>query len=55
MLIEIRHADESMQKFFNNLLEIKKFVKEKSDETKDEVLLEIYNKLDKTIKETNHK
>ncbi len=43
-------ASKSMQKFFENLLEIKGFVKKKSEETKDEVLKEVYGKLDKVIK-----
>lgn len=52
--LEVRHADEDMQKFFSNLLEIKKFVKDKHDETQDKILLEIYNKLDKVIREGEH-
>jgi hypothetical protein len=49
-MIEEYQASESMKKFFENLLEIKAFVKKKHEETKDVVLEEIYNRLDKVIK-----
>lgn len=44
-------ASEEMKKFFTKLLELKKFVKEKAEEDENELLREIYNKLDNIIKE----
>lgn len=41
----------NMKKFFDNLLEIKAFVKRKHEESKDQVLKEIYKKLDLVIKQ----
>ena len=51
--MEHYQATESMKKFFENLLEIKAFVKKKHDETKNEILKEIYERLDKVIKSTD--
>ena len=50
--MEKHKASENMQKFFANLLEVKEFVKKKAAEKKDPVLNEIYQKLDKVIKES---
>ncbi len=44
-------ASESMKKFFAKLLELKKYVKEKHELSKDKVLKEILDKLDNIIKE----
>jgi hypothetical protein len=44
-------ASPYMKKFFENLLEIKEFVKQKHNETKDKILQEIYERLDKVIKQ----
>lgn len=54
-MLEEHKASENMKKFFDNLLEIKKFVKNKYEETHDEVLKEVYIKLDKVIKSTEEK
>ncbi len=51
-MLEKHKASDSMKKFFENLLEIKEFVKKKHQETKDITLEEIYKKLDKVIKST---
>lgn len=47
---EEHQASENMKKFFENLLEIKDFVKKKYDESKDKTIKEIYEKFDKVIK-----
>lgn len=44
-------ADERMQKFFTNLLEFKKWIKEAAENTKNSLLIEAEEKLDKIIKE----
>ncbi len=43
-------ASKNMRKFFEKLLELKTFVGNKAKSTKDDTLIEIYNKLDKIIK-----
>jgi len=48
---QVRHADERMKKFFNKLIDLKKYVKEEADKTKDKTLSNIFNKLDELIKE----
>jgi len=48
---EKNQASEYMMKFFNNLLEIKEFVRQKSEESQDPILKEVFQKLDKVIKE----
>lgn len=50
MDLEEHKASEEMKKFFENLLEIKAFVKTKHEETNDPTLKEIYERLDKVIK-----
>lgn len=50
--MEQYQASESLKKFFENLLEIKAFVKKKHEETNSDILSEIYQKLDKVIKVT---
>lgn len=42
-----------MLKFFDNLNEIKQFVKQKADEKNDALLNEIYEKLHHILKEKN--
>jgi hypothetical protein len=44
-------ADKRMQKFFQNLLALKSFVKEAAESSRDPLLHEIHEKLDKIIKE----
>lgn len=44
-------ATEEMKKFFENLLALKAFVKQKASESRDDTIQEIYNRLDKIIKE----
>lgn len=41
---------EEMKKFFDNLLEIKEFVKKEAESSKDPILYQIYNMLDRVIK-----
>ena len=51
MAEEERKADERMQLFFKNLLDLKEFVKKQAEDSDNATLHEIYNKLDKIIKE----
>ncbi|WP_161792759.1 hypothetical protein [Parachlamydia acanthamoebae] len=44
-------ASKNLGKFFQNLLEIKEFIKNKSSKNEDPILKEIYDKLDKVIKQ----
>lgn len=44
-------ADERMQLFFKKLLELKEFVKKESENSENSTLNDIYNRLDKIIKE----
>jgi len=48
--MEEKKASPELAKFFERLLDIKKFVKDKYEETKDELLNEIHKKLDGIIK-----
>lgn len=50
MSLKEHQASPEMMKFFKRLLDIKEFVKEKYKETNDEILKEILDKLDETIK-----
>ena len=45
------HADERMQKFFKNLLDLKQWLKEAAENSRDALLNEAHEKLDKIIKE----
>lgn len=47
----VYHANKNLQLFFNNILEIKEFVRQKSEESQDSILKEVFQKLDKVIKE----
>ena len=49
-MIEEYKTSPNMKKFFDNLLDIKEFVKEKYEDSNDEVLKEVYAKLDSAIK-----
>ena len=53
MTEEVKMASAELSKFFDNLIAIKEFVKQKIDSNcscETEVLKEIYNKLDATFK-----
>lgn len=50
MKIEKHIASEKMKVFFDKLVELKKFIKEKSEETKDTTVVEIYNRFDQLFK-----
>jgi hypothetical protein len=52
---EEHQLTENMKKFFDNLLSIKRFVKEKYDETQNDVLKDIFDRLDITIKTTDER
>ena len=47
-------ADERMKLFFKNILESKQYVKEKSEETGDKTLKEIYQKLDRVMRDPSY-
>ena len=47
----VYHANKNLQLFFNNILEIKEFVRQKSEDSQDPILKEVFYKLDKVIKE----
>jgi len=49
--LETRVADENMKNFFTKLLDLKSFVKEVAEKSRDPLLIEIYDKLDQIIKE----
>ncbi len=49
--LEIRSADENMQKFFEQLLDLKQWLKEAAENTRDSLLHEAYEKLHAIIKE----
>lgn len=51
MELEEHKMSPEMNLFFTKLLDIKHFVKAKYEETQDETLHEIYQKLDEIIKE----
>lgn len=51
MELEEYKMSPEMTKFFTKLLDIKHFVKNKYEETKDETLHEIYQRLNEIIKE----
>ena len=44
--LETHQAPEYLHKFFNKLVDLKSFIKEKYDETQDPILKEIYDKFD---------
>lgn len=45
------HTDsENMKKFFDKLTDLKAFVKEKAEETNNQTIKEIYNRLDYAFK-----
>lgn len=44
-------ATPEMAKFFENLLDLKKFVKQASEQSKDPLIKNIYDRLDVIIKE----
>jgi hypothetical protein len=48
---KIHVADERMKKFFTQLLELKSWLKKGADASKDKVMHEVHEKLDKIIKE----
>lgn len=48
--LEEFQAPPNLAKFFDNLVELKKFIKEKSEESDNESIKEIYSKLDKIFK-----
>lgn len=50
METEKHTASENMKKFFDKLTELKKFIKEKAEETKDETVVEIHNRFDEIFK-----
>jgi hypothetical protein len=43
-------ASENMKKFFDKLCKLKEFIKEKADETGDDTIIEIYERLDEIFK-----
>ena len=47
---ETHQASEYMKKFFNNLSELKEFIKRKAEETDNEDIIEIRDRLDRIFK-----
>lgn len=47
---ETHQASENMKKFFENLSNLKKFITEKADETENEAIIEIRDRLEKIFK-----
>ena len=47
---ETHQASENMRKFFENLSNLKKFIAEKADETGDNIIIEIRDRLEKIFK-----
>lgn len=43
-------ASQNMKKFFDKLCKLKEFIKEKADETEDDTIVEIYERLDEIFK-----